>query len=754
MKTELFQLNKLAKALEARGHTVQAHTVRGLTKAANRWTRPDTPEEEVDALILELTEIIAQVFTFNGSNECSWTDSDSDDVKDMLLAKKPVVRLFTSTDLWDPSGRKDKHGRIIYQIRGHNKGISCRFTSACLRASTKDLLARKGELEEFVKMINLRLDQQSEAGNTSDVVYHDWLIPSEEMSREDIAYWALGDGNSAKFIPKGVSGDVISLPVLPSQLAAAIIELRIFQKTSDTKLYKVRGGRYHGEFAWATETPTGSAEWLYAVNPTSKDFSGAKPHVYPFPPAAESNAEDGVATALGGDHNAIVKSATPPPKNQKPIDENAKEVTHEQGGGGRIVEQEGKFFAGYDDAEGAYIPVLNPETNDNKFDDKPSAGKALKAALLAAVKPPKKKSESVATSMKVLSDGKIYNSATGDAFRRWVHKSHKNYLGKGYKDLDLSGKWNNRYMRTAWKALGDKYNVSSGVGLQPDGTPAEAGTQALVSVDQATLKAYMLYPKPLINRDRFLKQYGEEFTTKTLLLANTPDTVAARDKTLALFTEEGSMVAKSLSKEYNADTSDATTGPSLKWTIRKSIAANADKKTKDKEDADKATKAKKSNVNVSDFYRFGPEGADFKDDNTSGLPPKGTLYIRRKDGEFFYLAEPAKGKFTLANLIRRQAGWGLDSPGLSVLSKAETERLLGMVAPASKEKWELFLSDKAEYSSELAKGRGEDEGDFWADGRKTDREDLRKSREGLFGQPQPKAEPDPPKASTPISRPV
>ena len=145
--------------------------------------------------------------------------------------------------------------------------------------------------------------------------------------------------------------------------------------------------------------------------------------------------------------------------------------------------------------------------------------------------------------------------------------------------------------------------------------------------------------------------------------------------------------------------------------------------------------AAKTQVNGRDFHIVGKDGKDFSYDSVSNLPPAGTVFVRKKDGEFFYLAS-VDGKPGLASLVRRQNGYGLDGvPGLSTLSTGEKERLLGQVSPGDRDKWEQFLSDKAEYARELAKpGKG---GGWFEDSRETDKEDLRKSREGLFGNTKP-----------------
>jgi len=375
------------------------------------------------------------------------------------------------------------------------------------------------------------------------------------------------------------------------------------------------------------------------------------------------------------------------------------------------------------------------------LDDTPADGlKDQPKAKEKKKEEPKKKKKYSGPSMSQLSGGKVHDPTTGNEFRAWVHKNHEDYLGSGIRKLDEKGSWNNAYMRAAWRELVNK----QGHKYEPGKKPEESGTQAKLgpAVDQATLKAYLLYNKPLSARDGengLSKRYGEEWSYTALNAITGEDEIKQRDANLADLTAPGTRSNKFLQGLYAEDTKEGSAqADRLAFHLRREVAKQkaADKAAKDKEKSDAKAKADsdKTKVSSNDFYIIGEDGKDFQYDQVSGLPPTGTLFIRKKDGDFFYLAS-IDGKPLLATLVRRQNGYGLSSPGLSTLSTKEKARLLGAVNPDKKSLWEAFLSDKAEYRRELAKPSKEG-GGFLQDNRETDREDLAKSRRNLFGNPE------------------
>lgn len=333
----------------------------------------------------------------------------------------------------------------------------------------------------------------------------------------------------------------------------------------------------------------------------------------------------------------------------------------------------------------------------------------------------------------------INSKATGDKFRLFLNNDHPKLAKEA--DLDLPGRgrrWNNKFMVAAWNLMeskGIKWTVK-------DGEIKESEPQAkLAPVSKDTLRAYLLYPKELGARDTLTARYGDDsgVTLTVINAAITDELKKKRDIDINDMIASGSESAKLLSEAYHKDTTGDKNDPGsenaalrlkryLRVSIRKEKAAAA-KREKDAEEA-KATEATSTQVRYNDYYIVGADGNDVRYDQVSNLPPAGTLFVSKKNGDIYYLAT-VDNKSGLARLSRRPNGYGLNKPGQSILTKTEVARLLGLVNPKERDLWEKFLSDDEEYTRELAKpGEG---GGWFQDSRDTDLKDRQKSWAALFG---------------------
>ena len=773
MNMEQRELTKLATALEGRGHEKQANTVRSLIieKSAGFTKGYGIPDQgkgrrgrETTAAWEAVQKLLWQASFFaktKGSGDVS--KEEWNNFVEATMAGDNVWSMSIDPQNWTSY-------KTGYKLNSAATGkMIWWFPTGFYNALTSWMKENNEYAQTHLKII-MRTSHLRR--NKGKIMYIKWLVP-QGLTREQTAYYALdGERAADKIDSKFAAGAVITLGIYESNYndPKVVDALKIWKAENVAKHnWKQAHGSHDrqptGKGHWDRDAclmvgyAKAGGEWVAAVE-TARSSGKYEPiALEDVKLDSDDKSEKGTEKAGAVRSDTLIKTAldcapgTVPSNDKKTCltpAQKAKDTTKAPG-----------------DAAGPAPSVVQPDSSrasgsvwsvtGGKWKSKDSAGKVhgpfatekeAKDATVDPAKKKKKKTSKPRQSMAVLTDQKITKKEEGDAFRDWVNESPDRkkkaptlWTSKKSDAKGVKNSWRNSTIRKAWKTgLGSDWVADTSVGSSFK--QEEGGPQANIkkTLDQDTLKAYMLYPKPLTERDAYLAPYGDEFTTKTLLAAKSPDEITARNKNLDLFTEAGGLPAEELSDKYRIDTSDTLpdgkpnpAGRALRWEIRKSIAKVKAALEKTKEDKKKADEAKKSSVNSNDFFIIGEGGKEVRFDQETGLPPVGTLFIRKRDGEDFYLAS-FDGKATLINLRRRAGGVGLSSPGQSVMSTAEKDALLRRVPKVDEKKWKQFLSDRQEYRQELTKRRGDDDSGFFDQSRKTDRRQFNEAGAALFGE--------------------
>ena len=777
MNKEQQELTRLATALEGRGHLKQADTVRDLVliKAAGfskGYGIPDQGEgqrgKETTAAWVALQKLLWQASYYAKSVE----NNGKIDTNEWNLFVKATM---AGDNIWEMSINPENWTgyKTGYALTSPALGKMVWWFPTSFYNNLTEWMRKNNEYAQKHLKVIMRTGELRR-GPKGEMMYVRWLVPSG-LTKEKAAYYALGGERDAHRIHKDFApGKVITLGIYESNYndQKVVDALKLWKQESVTAWQQAHGSHSHGgDEHWDKDKclMVGYAkvggEWLAAVE-TARSSGKYEPiaisDVVLDPPdkPKTSPALDAEASAKLDSLLKTAKAKMPtsggcPPSMVPSNDgkwcltaaEKAKDTTKAAGGSGPGASVSNPKYK-TDGPKGTHWTSAQ-----GVWHAKDATGKTLgpvmtEAQAQKALKPKSStRSRKPRQSMSDLTGGKITKKEEGDAFRDWVNakperlaKARSLWTSAKSDAKGVKSSWKNSTIRAAWSSgLGAEWVADTEVkGFKHE----EGGAQAKIEkeLDQDTLKAYMLYPKPLAARDEYLAPYGDEFTTKTLLEAKTPDEIKKRNDNLALFTAPGSHPAIELSKRYKADTSETTSdgqpnpaGRALQWEIRKSIAA-VKAATKAAEDTAKAAEEeKKSQVNSNDFFIIGENGATVRFNSDTGLPPVGTLFIRKRDGEDFYLAE-FDGKATLINLRRRAGAVGLDKAGQSVMNSKEMEALLRAVPKEDEAKWKTFLSHRQEYRNELTKRRGDDDSGWFDQSRATDRKQYNDAGEALFGE--------------------
>ena len=338
--------------------------------------------------------------------------------------------------------------------------------------------------------------------------------------------------------------------------------------------------------------------------------------------------------------------------------------------------------------------------------------------------------------MKELSKGVIHNSTTGNEFRQWVvnNENEKVKAIAGSADLDPTGSWYNKHIRDAWsavKALGFDYR-SGGKTVGP-----ESAAQANIQADNDTLKAYLLYKKPLKHRDHMLSGVNPEgnqepskhggpfpsYQTKTLLGLNPKQ----RDKKVDQFMRSSTATGPLL-RAYKADVA----GSSALQLEMESLAFERAEAAKEAEKA-KAEKAKreKEAVKSNDYYIIPPTGEESLVKDSDNNFKVGTIFVSKQNGDTYYVGQAQGRPKQLFSLQLRSMGRG-GVTGTNVLSEEELTKLEKVIPDSHWEVWDEFFSDREQYIESLTESQSGWNPAYWfRESRKTEKGHYDKARGNL-----------------------
>jgi hypothetical protein len=137
-------------------------------------------------------------------------------------------------------------------------------------------------------------------------------------------------------------------------------------------------------------------------------------------------------------------------------------------------------------------------------------------------------------------------------------------------------------------------------------------------------------------------------------------------------------------------------------------------------------------VNSSQFFIVGQGGSSITYDR-SGYPSAGAVFVRKSDGDVFYLAEGA-----LHPIRNRPTGRGLDSPQPGVMTDDEIDAFLQLVPHGKADAWEDFLSERGDVQKQM--NQRDTQSRWYQKSMRTQRDEAAEAGERLFGPKGPSAE--------------
>ena len=172
------------------------------------------------------------------------------------------------------------------------------------------------------------------------------------------------------------------------------------------------------------------------------------------------------------------------------------------------------------------------------------------------------------------------------------------------------------------------------------------------------------------------------------------------------------------------DVTHAEAGTLSKEEVAKQEAAKQEAAKQKQDDA-----AMKRRVNLNDFWTVGAGGRPASHNRgRNGLPTVGTLFVRKRDGEVFYLGD-IDGKSQLFPIAQRASGKGLAHSYRGVMTDDEVDAFLKLVPHGKHDAWRDFLDERSDVQEERSRG-----GDrFWRKSLKTQQKELDEERSKLFG---------------------
>jgi hypothetical protein len=142
--------------------------------------------------------------------------------------------------------------------------------------------------------------------------------------------------------------------------------------------------------------------------------------------------------------------------------------------------------------------------------------------------------------------------------------------------------------------------------------------------------------------------------------------------------------------------------------------------------------AKKKAIDSSQFFIVGQGGSSIAYD-TNGYPSAGTVFVRKSDGDVFYLAEGA-----LHPIRNRTTGKGLDGPQPGVMTDDEIEAFLQLVPHGKADAWEDFLSERGDVQTQM--NQRDTQSRWYQKSMRTQRDEAAEAGERAFGPKGPSAE--------------
>lgn len=357
--------------------------------------------------------------------------------------------------------------------------------------------------------------------------------------------------------------------------------------------------------------------------------------------------------------------------------------------------------------------------------------------------------------IKRLSMGRVKDQESGDEFRKWMHADSDRKAAATRLDLSPPNKgkggvvWNNSFMKKALEEWGKKYDDAL---KAAQSSALESGSQGATSVNKAALRAYLLM----------------DHATRELL----KDNLTNRDKLIATFPKDGDQsrtprfnpgpgepfgadaigdvdymlrhdrLTRDVKQAYDLDNVGGALSVLTQrsaWADRDSALADQRQKLEDEAAAAKAA----SEARLSDFY-IASKGGGARANDTEGYPVEGSIFVRKSDGEIFYLGRnPTSGERQLFKLEDRPRAVGItnssikNDPGKIFLSEKEQRAIWSQVPPTQVEAWKNFLDQQYQaFESRTAEGQGVFHQSIEKEYANYDEARQRMYNEGVFARPQ------------------